>query len=261
MSARGGGAVSTAREIEPSLWKPLPWDSDFFRLRVALVQPPEAREERLAQALAELRGWRADLAYLLLDADADVDMQLAERCGFHLVDLRLTLEHDMRAVWLPEPRPDQAAPAIRLYRGEDLPALGAIARTAFHATRFYVDTRIPRDRADALYQTWVERSCASDAEHVLVAERAGEPAGFITCRSERGAREGQIGLFAVSPEHAGAGAGSALIQAALAWARERELTRLVVVTQGRNLRAQRLYQRAGFLSTRMQFWYHRWFAA
>jgi len=32
-----------------------------------------------------------------------------------------------------------------------------------------------------------------------------------------------------------------------------------VVTQGRNLAAQRLYQRNGFVTASLQLWYHRWF--
>jgi hypothetical protein len=32
-----------------------------------------------------------------------------------------------------------------------------------------------------------------------------------------------------------------------------------VVTQGRNSKAQRLYERCGFLTRSVQLWYHRWF--
>jgi hypothetical protein len=31
------------------------------------------------------------------------------------------------------------------------------------------------------------------------------------------------------------------------------------VTQGRNLAAQRLYQRTGFLIRDLQLWYHKWY--
>jgi hypothetical protein len=33
-----------------------------------------------------------------------------------------------------------------------------------------------------------------------------------------------------------------------------------VATQGRNVDSQRLYQRAGFVTDRVRFWFHRWFA-
>ena len=35
--------------------------------------------------------------------------------------------------------------------------------------------------------------------------------------------------------------------------------RITVVTQGRNARAQRLYQRAGFVTESVRLWFHRWF--
>jgi hypothetical protein len=34
---------------------------------------------------------------------------------------------------------------------------------------------------------------------------------------------------------------------------------LTVATQARNIAAQRLYQRAGFLTSSVRVWYHRWF--
>ena len=39
----------------------------------------------------------------------------------------------------------------------------------------------------------------------------------------------------------------------------RGIDRVQVVTQGRNVRAQRVYQRCGFVSAQLQLWYHRWF--
>ena len=57
----------------------------------------------------------------------------------------------------------------------------------------------------------------------------------------------------------GRGGGSALVQGALAWFADRGVTQVLVVTQGRNVGAQRLYQKAGFLTRKVELWYHRWF--
>jgi hypothetical protein len=45
----------------------------------------------------------------------------------------------------------------------------------------------------------------------------------------------------------------------LSWAAREDAKRAVVITQGRNVRAQRLYQRSGFVTASSQLWYHRWF--
>lgn len=57
-----------------------------------------------------------------------------------------------------------------------------------------------------------------------------------------------------------AGVGGSLVRQALredaaAW----EARRLGVATQGRNVQAQRLYQRCGFFTRSLGLSYHRWF--
>jgi ribosomal protein S18 acetylase RimI-like enzyme len=49
-----------------------------------------------------------------------------------------------------------------------------------------------------------------------------------------------------------------LTEAALAWFCAQGLQRAQVVTQGRNIAAQRLYQKCGFRTGEIALWYHRW---
>ena len=51
----------------------------------------------------------------------------------------------------------------------------------------------------------------------------------------------------------------ALIAAALDWCEAEGAEEVAVVTQGRNVAAQRLYQRCGFVTQRLELWYHKWF--
>ena len=112
-------------------------------------------------------------------------------------------------------------------------------------------------RRAAVAGTWIERSCTGYADAVLVAERDGRPAGYITCDLSHS--YGQIGLLGVGEAWQGQHIGPALINGALHWFGERGIEWVQVVTQGRNIRAQRAYQRCGFVSAQMQLWYHRWF--
>jgi RimJ/RimL family protein N-acetyltransferase len=46
---------------------------------------------------------------------------------------------------------------------------------------------------------------------------------------------------------------------ALQWFADQGMDSMEVVTQGRNVAAQRLYQKCGFATKEVQLWYHHWF--
>jgi ribosomal protein S18 acetylase RimI-like enzyme len=46
---------------------------------------------------------------------------------------------------------------------------------------------------------------------------------------------------------------------ALDWFAQQQVDTVTVVTQGRNIAAQALYQRRGFITQSQQLWYHKWF--
>jgi dTDP-4-amino-4,6-dideoxy-D-galactose acyltransferase len=141
----------------------------------------------------------------------------------------------------------------------DIPALRRIAAASHHDSRFYADPHFDRERCGELYATWIEKSCRGEAaDVVLVAEADGAAAGYISCRLT--GREGlaEIGLLAVGAAAQGRGLGGALVGAALRRLAERGASRVRVVTQGRNTRAQRLYQAHGLLTQSIGLWFHRW---
>ena len=123
--------------------------------------------------------------------------------------------------------------------------------------RFYFDRHFPRELCARLYETWIEESCKGYAQAVLVAQHHGQPAGYITCHVYPD--HGQIGLLGISPNARKLGIGAGLIHAALDWFAAQDLNAVTVVTQGRNIAAQRLYQQCGFLTEKCELWYHRWF--
>jgi len=173
--------------------------------------------------------------------------QRAEAEGFRLTDVRVTL--DAPAV--------TSEPAVRPVREDDVARLRAIARSSHDDTRFYADERFPRERCDELYDTWIRRSCEGWADVVLVAERAGEAAGYVSVH--RRESSGSIGLIGVDEAWRGRGVGEALVRGALAWCADADLPRCTVVTQGRNVAAQRLFERCGFRTSAVDLWFHKWF--
>lgn len=230
----------------------LPWDSEFFGVRIGRVSSDALTPESLAALMDWQRAQRMDCLYFLADPNDATSLRLAQDHGFRLTDLRITLESA-----LAEPTAGSTLPdPIRPYRPEDRAALRDIARISHRDSRFYFDGHFSPERCDALYETWIERSVDGWADGTLVAEVDGTAAGYITCH--RDPQEGRIGLVGVHPAYQGRALGQALVKASLAWFSAAGFRMVSVVTQGRNTRAQRLYQRCGFLTRSTQLWFHWW---
>jgi dTDP-4-amino-4,6-dideoxy-D-galactose acyltransferase len=228
----------------------LEWDSAFFGVSIA-----RARSRRVdAGSTRALLDWcrirRIDCLYFLAaGGDFETDRLLRDN-EFRAVDERVTLQRLVEA--------PAAAAAVRFATSADVPTLREIAAVSHRDSRFYADDRFDRRRCDDLYRTWIERSCDGWADAVLVADRDGEAAGYLTLHL-RSPREASIGLLAVSPRHQRQGVGSVLVAGALEWASRRSVERLSVVTQGRNEASLAFYRDAGFDVTERATWYHRWF--
>lgn len=235
------------------LCKFLEWDSDFFGMRIARVLPRTLTQADANAARHWLNQHQIDIAYALFDADDAESAQPLHHVGFRYVDTRLTLE--IRRL----PPVDQLASdarIIELSRTPNpqslIPILQAIARVSHTDTRFYFDRRFPRTRCDELYARWLVRDWERGT--LFVAEHDGQPAGYITCTVD--GEVGEIGLLGVAESAQGQGLGAALIRQALVHFAEHGCTRTRVVTQGRNVRAQRAYLRAGFMPMQAEVWWH-----
>jgi len=216
----------------------LEWDSEFWGVRVARVDGADVDVWAAANGV--------DVAYLLVDGADAVAAQQAEEQGFRITDVRIALE----APSVPSEQP------VRQHREPDIDKLRSIARKSHEATRFYADPRFPRDRCDALYDTWIRRSCEGWADVVLVADREGAPAGYVAVHRRDGG--GSIGLIGVDEAARGQGLGEALVRGALDWCAREGLGSCSVVTQGRNVAGQRLFQRCGFRTSAVDLWFHKW---
>lgn len=225
----------------------LPWDTEFWGVRIARAEGDTMTAERAAG----LEEWAAanEVACLYFLAGEDpATAHAAEDAGYRLMDVRVGLARRAAAA--------AADPRVRPFDPNDLDALRAIARASHGATRFYADPRFPRERCDDLYDVWITRSAEGWADAVLVAEDSGRPAGYLSLHA--GETRASIGLFAVAEEARGGGLGGALVEAAVGWAAERGLGEIDVVTQGRSAAALRVYERQGFTVESLGFWFHRW---
>lgn len=231
----------------------LEWDSEFFGKRIARLRAFRLHEPLVDQVEVWCMQQKIECLYFLADSSDPETANVAQRRGFRFVDTRVTLE------CTPEKAKGNKAP-FRLRRAEekDIPALKVVARTAHRDSRFYFDDHFAKERCNELYETWIERSCRGWVDSVFVADGAETVAGYITC-DIKDAKAGQIGLVGVSEKARGKGVGTRLISQAVGWFGEQGMERICVATQGRNVSAQRLYQRCGFEVSSQEIWFHRWF--
>lgn len=246
-------------EAGHALCEQLPWDSAFFGVSIARALPPYLDESSRDAMIEWCRGKRIDCLYFLCPLEDASTQRLLTDAAFQLVGVRVTLSRP--------PGPDEGASSGRFRPAnvDDIPRLREIALTSHRDTRFHGDGHFDPARCDELYATWIENSVRGYATHVLVAEEDIGAVGYITLHldtheSEQTiARTGRVGLFAVDGRWRGRGLGRALLRSAAQWLQEQHVTETFVITPGRNTGALKLYKSAGFRTTDVSLWYHRWF--
>lgn len=236
----------------------LDWDSRFFGFPIGRVVVTQLDERGMAALLGQARERGLRCLYFQVDPNDAISVRLAERHGFHLVDVRIVLEHPFSDRPAPVPR-YPVSPLIEIggARAAEAPVLEDIAVEIGYTSRFCFDLDFPRDACPRLYRAWLVKALQDETRAVLVARIGDQPVGLIAC-SQGEDDTGGIELAGVREGMRGRGVGTALVQAALDWFRRQGMSRVEVVTQARNVPAQRLYQQMGFFTRRMTLYYHKW---
>ena len=233
----------------------LPWDTEFFGFRVARTRTLVHDENVMARVDHWCDENKIALLYHLTPSNEPQEMVFAHGSGFGLVDVRMTFERSL----MESDETRWPSASVRAAVPGDLTRLEAITSGSFLDTRFYADRNIPRDKCDLLYRTWIWQSVAGKAGAVFVNDVDGDVAGYITCDVNGSRDVGSIGLMAVDRSRQRSGVGKALVNHALRWFAGEKVSTVNVVTQARNVGAQRLYQRCGFLTSAVEMYYHKWY--
>ena len=247
-------------EAGGALCEELPWDSAFFGVSIARALRSRLDEASRDAILEWCRGKRIDCLYFLCPLEDAPTQRLLADSTFDLVGVRVTLSR-------PAERDEGDSPGhFRSATVDDIPRLREIALTSHRDTRFHADRHFDPARCDELYATWIENSVRGYATQVLVADEEIGAVGYITLhidsheREQAVARTARIGLFAVDERWRGRGLGRSLLRRAAEVLHEQGVQGTSVVTPGRNTGALKLYKSAGFRTTDVSLWYHRWFS-
>lgn len=226
---------ATTRLADPEL---MSWDSEWWRMTVAKASHPHVDQWALENTVG--------LMWLLIPSDRPDEAQEAEAHGWRFMDVRVEFE-----------RPTSREALIwRIAQPDEKDRLVEIARESHRITRFYADPTLDDERCDDLYEAWL-RSSMDGWAHTVIAGGRVPPDGYVTVHVD--GDTSSIGLIAVDADARGHGLGQVLVEGALSAAYKAGAETMSVVTQGRNIAAQRLFQRCGFKTTRTDLWFHKRF--
>lgn len=237
----------------------LEWDTNYFGKRIARVLEPPST----ASDLKRINSWcverKIDCLYYLVNV-ADINRaQLAEKDGFQLVDIRVTVECQSVGTTQAKSSPPKKN-VVRKFNPDDIGNLTRIAGEVHGNTRFSNDRRFNVNKVHDMYKLWIKKSCFDNyADQVFVAcDSGGHAIGYISCRMES-SLVGNIGLLGVAASYQGKGFGIKLIEVARDWFRNKKTKSIITVTQGTTPGVLQFYQKAGFLIKKTELWLHKWF--
>ncbi len=234
----------------------LPWDSEFFGFPIARL-PVDKMTPAIAKAAIEwARTERVRCIYFRAASGDPATLATAQEYGFRMVDVRMEFKHSLKST------PDrlESPQGITIREGDinDLDVLEEIAAHSYSDSRFYCDSGFPPQKSSELYRIWLRRSLSGEiADFTLVGVLNDSPIGYVTATIDSQG-DGLIGLVGISHSARGKGAGYELVMQSLVQFKQRGATSVIVPTQARNVVAQRLYQRCGFLTDQVFIWFHLW---
>lgn len=231
----------------------LEWDSDFFRIKVAQITPPNLSQHKLAAIISELKKQDVKLVYWSSGQECNNDA-VSKLCG-SLVDRKTTFAIDFSSLDLKNIiTTDMVEPFTDSMPVE---ALESLAIQSGEYSRFAIDSNLPKEKFFALYKTWINRSLRKEiANEVLVIRDADQIAGMVTLGEKN--KRGDIGLIAVHKDFRGRKYGEKLVRAAQRWFITNGFEFGQVVTQGQNIAACNLYKKCGYSVEQIEYFYHFW---
>jgi ribosomal protein S18 acetylase RimI-like enzyme len=149
---------------------------------------------------------------------------------------------------------------IRRAESRDLPALGRLGASLMRTHYGFDSQRFlpPGDDPEGGYAWFLGSQLDEPEVVVLVAERGEAILGYayagiepLSWKELRG-EAGFVHDLVVADTARGAGIGKQLLDAAIAWLRERKMPRVVLWTAVPNQSARRLFERRGFRSTMIE---------
>jgi len=234
-------------------FKQLKWDSDFFGYKIAQVNNGESIEIKLPSILTFLKESDYKLLVWKIPLENKKLFEIAINNKGILVDEKTTY-----TILINKNIINSNTPKIieYPYKGINKELLN-LAIESGEFSRFKIDLNFKNGEFKKLYKKWIERSVKKEiAEKVFVYILNNKIVGMITIGKKNS--KGAIGLIAVNKEYRGLNIGKQLIQNAINYFNSISVTKLEVVTQGKNKQACLFYEKCNFKIKKIEYVFHFW---
>jgi hypothetical protein len=258
-------------------WRPLPWDSKHFHLKMLelahfIADEGANLDDRHVMMKEMLDDWHGyEHVTARINAFDILSAQTAEKFGFSLADTNVEYGIDLRRV--PIQRFDGS-----VFEGEgakyevvrcpcDLPELVRIAKISWSEAkvaidRFHADTGLPEKLSDDVYAEWLKNCLTGElADYVVVPRVDGKAVGFLALKQHAdkvGDTDiGLLGLAAIDPSMRGKRIYTNMISLGLR-VLKREAGIVETGTQVTNYAVQKAWVQLGLKLVTTTYVFHKW---
>lgn len=237
--------------------KVLPWDTRFFGFPVAFLSSLKLNPAIIRFVFDFCSKRQVRLLEYQCDCHDRESVLLTEKHGFNFADIRLTFE---RFIYEESEVPKLPSEfSFDIAKEKDTDRLMEIAGGLYLHSRYYFDKNFPRDKVCQFYVDWVRKAVLGAFDDCAMILRHGDaPVAFFTIKYESN-YSARIRLVGIDPHYRAKGLAQMHLSHCLRELAANGVKYVQVTTQGRNYAAQRLYQKAGFVTKKTELWYHKWF--
>ncbi len=226
----------------------LEWDSNFFGLNIAEIDPAKVVSDTI-----DIDDFIAKNNINLVQTCCNINdinkIHLFEGHGFHFIDLKVTYTLDIK-------KTNFLLCDYSLASENDVKILKQIAKVAFTDSRYYSILNLNKKKIDNLYEVWLEKSVNGKFDdYCLKVCNNMDPIGFATLKLFD--KKARIGLIGINPLFQGKSFGYRLLMAVYNFLVNKEVNSLEVITQGKNVVAQNFYIKHGFKIKEIESWYYK----
>lgn len=233
----------------------LKWDTEFWGYPVSLITTRILSDSIIYRTNLFIKKNKIKLTQYLCNCHDNYSVDCAEKYNYKFKDIRLTFKKVLNLNLLGKKASDSK---FRKATIKDFKILKKLSVSIYKNSRYYFDSNFNLKKVQDFYDQWLYKAINNsyDNECLIYCVKK-KPVSYCTLRYIDN-ETAIIGLFGVGKKYSGKGYGKKLMNEVAIFLKAKRFKKIVVVTQGRNLKAQRFYQKEGFLIDNTELWYHKW---